>query len=232
MFAADFTGSMGPQLPSSRPENDLNIVVVLHKARARRAALLAVSSVISRFIPSPIRPLGRTQCSCLFPHINAFLSFLSPRMKISWLPEREVIELFPSPLSPRAESGGGERDRGMFGGEKKVLLTRINPGSGFFNRGTRQEMLKFLRKFNCVRRIMASPSGLFQNDLMLQVLSCVTQSQPSRRLRHKHGSVDGGGRSMRPLRSRHSRPRPDGTFLPERVGDVGGDFTFLRGIGV
>lgn len=46
--------------------------------RAPGCSHVSCSWLISRLIPSHIRPLGYTQCSCLFPHINAFLSFLSP----------------------------------------------------------------------------------------------------------------------------------------------------------
>lgn len=128
------------------------------------AKFLAVHLLISRFIPSHIRPLRHTQCSCLFPHINAFLSFLSPWMKISWLPERGHWT-FPQCSLRR------EREEE----EKKSLLTLENGRVHSviaYNRADKHSVcceytVMLSRKLDFVRMIIASPSARFQNDLML-----------------------------------------------------------------
>lgn len=77
------------------------------------AMFLAVDLVIFRLIPSHIRPLGRTQCSCLFPHISAFLSFLSPSLEenqlVAWERSMNFSPVFPVWKEKKKRRKGGRK---------------------------------------------------------------------------------------------------------------------------
>lgn len=78
------------------------------------AVLLFSPLVILRFIPPHIWPLSGSHSAVVCLSTSMHSSHSSPPwMKISWLPEREVVELFPSVPSLRGErrrDKGGEED--------------------------------------------------------------------------------------------------------------------------
>lgn len=113
------------------------------------AVFLTVRPVISRFIPPRIRPLEHTQCSCLSPHINSFLSFLSPPgwKSAGCLRERSLNF---SPVFQRWEEKKGRGKESPQPGEHRSSFEEVNKitGCGL--------LLRFLiRKLNCIRMTIA-----------------------------------------------------------------------------